>query len=579
MAPVFMTSDNQNDDEAQITEPEIPVTENTGIVASTLADSVSAAPPPPTDLEATLMRLVDRICRMLQAQKCVFLLHDSAADTLYATHPAIGFTPEELDQLEFPVKGDGVSSRVFRTRTPMIMNDVAGEQPGIIENLARFDIYNSMSVPLIFEQRDDNNRVYETTTVGVLHVFNKQNWNNFIEEDLNLLRSFAAGATGVFAKAETYREVVQENRELTHTIDSLYAGLLMVGLNNRILQINPSARAILGIGENTPVIGLSYKRSIPNLHVRTTLEKALAAGSNEVQSELTIQAPKQDKSKNAKERIYQIQCAPVRDDEGEPAGVVAIFNDITEIRSVERMKTAFISTVSHELRTPLTSIKGFISTLRSDQEGYYDEPTRQEFYEIIDTECDRLTRLIKDLLDISRIEQGRAPQMYWSIVDVAALASKVVAAQQMNQTDHEFVVDFPVEFPLVEADPDKLDQILTNLISNAVKYSPDGGKITLSGRVRGDLDEKVMIRVSDHGMGIAREHLTSVFDRFFRVDNRDNPEIGGTGIGLALVKALTEAHHGTVKVESESGAGSTFTIILPIRQAHKEDLLTNADID
>lgn len=477
------------------------------------------------------------------------------------------------------MNGDGVSSVVFRSRIAKIMNDAAADPAGLSDGLSRFNIYNSVSVPLIFEQRDDNNRVYETNTVGVLHVFNKQNGTNFIDEDLQLLRRLAAAAAGVFATAETYREVVQENKELIHTIDSLYAGLLMVGLNGRILQINRSARGILGLSENTPVIGLAYKRAIPSLQVRSTLEKALTSGTPEVGVELTIKQPKRDNEKSVKERIYQIQCAPVRDDTGEPAGIVAIFNDITDIRAVERMKTAFISTVSHELRTPLTSIKGFISTLRSDTEGYYDEPTRQEFYEIIDTECDRLTRLIKDLLDISRIEQGRAELMHWGPVDIPAAALKVVAAQRVNALDHEYKVDFPDNFPQIEADSDKLDQILTNLVNNAVKYSPEGGPITVSGRVTGDTGDKVMIRVSDRGIGIPREYLGSVFDRFFRVDNRDNPEIGGTGIGLALVKAITEAHHGTVKVESEPGSGSTFTVTVPIRQPHTEDHLTNADLD
>ena len=267
-----------------------------------------------------------------------------------------------------------------------------------------------------------------------------------------------------------------------------------------------------------------------------------------------------------------MQCAPVKDDDGAPAGIVTVFNDITEIRGVERMKTAFISTVSHELRTPLTGIKGFISTLLADTDNYYDETTRREFYTIIDTECDRLTRLIQDLLDISRIEQGKAMQLNWEDVDVVALSEKVVSVQRAFVKNHALTLDFPPAFPHIEADPDKLEQILTNLVNNAIKYSPRGGEVCVIGRViaepsGGDAHPRsISLRVTDEGMGISQEHLPKLFDRFYRVDNRDNREIGGTGIGLALVKSLTEGHHGTVTVESEPGRGSVFTLILPVRQ-------------
>jgi signal transduction histidine kinase len=234
------------------------------------------------------------------------------------------------------------------------------------------------------------------------------------------------------------------------------------------------------------------------------------------------------------------------------------------------MKTAFISTVSHELRTPLTSIKGFIATLLADTDHAYDEETRHEFYTIIDTECDRLTRLINDLLDISRIEQGRALAMHWETVDLVGLTDKVLSTQRMYAHDHSLVSHFPPGFPPVEGDRDKLDQILTNLVNNAIKYSPNGGQVRVSGRLVdgavGRPHKSVAIDVEDEGMGISPEHLSKLFDRFYRVDNRDNRDIGGTGIGLALVKSLAEAHCGTVSVRSELGKGTTFTVVLPIRQ-------------
>lgn len=530
-------------------------------------------PAPLMEFEETLKRLVDRVAKILQAEKCVFLLHDPVAGTLYATHPALGFHRDQLRLLERRISEDGLSADVFRNNTPVILYDATHDPRAAAEGLAGYGIRNAVSVPLIVEKRDDDNRILERTTVGVLHVFNKKNGGIFLTEDVGLLERMAMTAAAVIASAQLYREVIQEKQELIHTIDSLYAGLLVVGTNGRIIQINPSARGILDLAPHIPLIGVPFERVVANERVRALLDRALHGSSpSELAEEITVPLKDAAPEDPQKERIYQVQCAPVRDDDGAPAGIVAVFNDITEIRGVERMKTAFISTVSHELRTPLTGIKGFISTLLADTDNYYDETTRREFYAIIDTECDRLTRLIQDLLDISRIEQGRAMQLHWAEVDVVGLAEKVLSVQKAYAKNHELTLDFSRDFPLIEADGDKLEQMLTNLINNAIKYSPHGGEVRVIGRVLaepGGADahpRSISIRVMDEGMGITREHLPKLFDRFYRVDNRDNREIGGTGIGLALVKALTEAHHGTVTVESEPGRGSTFTLILPLSQ-------------
>ena len=519
--------------------------------------------PSPGEFDNTLKRLVDKIGKILQAEKCVFMLHDSGASTLYATQPALGLGSGELPAMERRVSDEGVSNEVFRTNASRITYDSALDPLGAAEGLAHLGIRNAVSVPLIVEKRDEDNRVLDRTTVGVLHVFNKKYGGVFIDEDVRLLEQLAKQGAAVIASAQMYREVVQEKRELLHTIDSLYAGLVMVSTHGRLVQINPSARAILGLPPALPLIDMVYDKVIADARIRSILKRALASRDVEVAEEVAFSVPEAAPEDQFRERIYQVQCAPVRDDDGLPAGIVAIFNDITEIRGVERMKTAFISTVSHELRTPLTSIKGFISTLLEDRDGYYDEPTRREFYGIIDSECDRLHRLIKDLLDISRIEQGRAMQMNWEGVNVVALTEKVVAAQRSYARQHELIVDFPPDFPVIEADPDKIDQILTNLVNNAIKYSPHGGTVRVEGRIA-DVPHSVLLRISDEGMGITKEHLPKIFDRFYRVDNRDNREIGGTGIGLALVKALVEGHGGAVTVESEPGKGTVFLVLLPI---------------
>jgi len=529
----------------------------------------AATSPSLAEFNETLKRLVDRIAKILQAEKCVFLLHDPQEGTLYATQPAQGFTPDALEALTQRVSDQGFSAEVFRTNTPVVLYDAAHDPRAQADGLEAYGVRNAVSVPLVVQKRDEDNRVLDRTTVGVLHVFNKKGGGQFGHDDVVLLQSMAVQGAAVIAQAQLYREVVQEKQELIHTIDSLYAGLLMIGTHGRLVQINPSARDILEIPPYTPLIGVPYQNAVPSERVRALLARALAHPAAELADEITVPVRDAAPEDELKQRVYQVQCAPVRGEGDTLAGIVAIFNDITEIRGVERMKTAFISTVSHELRTPLTSIKGFVSTLLADTEGFYDEATRHEFYGIIDTECDRLTRLIKDLLDISRIEQGRAMQFNMEPVNLVRLTDKVLGAQRASAKNHVLSLDFASDFPLVEADPDKMDQILTNLVNNAIKYSPHGGNIRVVGRV-GDNDT-VVVCVTDEGMGIPREHLPKLFERFYRVDNRDNREIGGTGIGLALVKALTESHHGTASVDSEVGKGSVFTLVLPIHQPEQQD--------
>jgi two-component system phosphate regulon sensor histidine kinase PhoR len=340
----------------------------------------------------------------------------------------------------------------------------------------------------------------------------------------------------------------------------------MVGLDGRIIQINPAARSVLGVKIDEPVVGIKYDTVVTNESFLTLMSKALTVLDP---TEMTGEVIARTKTE---ERVYQAHCAPVRShDNSSVVGILALLNDITELRSVDRMKTEFVSTVSHELRTPLTIIKGAIATLLDDKEGFFSDDDKREFYEMINADCDRLTRLIDDLLNVSRIEQGKSMQPKLKDLDLQALVEKVINAQRafILPDRHTLVVDFPNDFPHIEADPDMLDQVLTNLVSNAVKYSPRGGEVKVEGHVF-PATNSITLSVSDQGLGIPQEHIKRVFDRFHRVDNRDNREIGGTGIGLFLVKALTEAHNGKVALESEQGVGSVFTVTLPINQASKK---------
>jgi PAS domain S-box-containing protein len=521
-----------------------------------LSATEAGGPTPIIELDETLRRLVAKIAAILQAEKCLFMLFDKESGELAASKPAIGFTDLELKR--FRVRAtQGVSGEVFRDGRSIIVRDACADERTYKENVALLNIRNSASVPLTVEKRDDENRIVDTNVIGVLHVFNKRYDGDFTDEDIHLLQRLGRNATAVIENAQAFREVVEEKQELEQVIESVYSGLMLVDTEGRVIQMNAFAREMFDVA-STVVLGGNYREIIEDPKARNLIERILEC-SEEISEEITI-------SSHAGEKIYQAQTTIVREETGR-AGTVIIFNDITDIRNIERMKTAFVSTVSHELKSPLTSIKGFISTLLTDEDGYYDKDTVRGFYQIIDRECERLIRMINDLLNVSRIEAGHALELYPEPVDLLPLIEKVVTVQKSYTEKHHIKIDVDGDLPIIVADEDKVDQILTNLISNAIKYSPRGGEITVSARRDGT---GVIFAVEDEGIGIPAEHLPRVFEHFHRVDNRNTRQVGGTGIGLTIAKHLVEAHGGRIWAESEPGKGSTFRFTLPERPSPKE---------
>ena len=514
--------------------------------------------PTKAELEQTLQRLVRRVAMMLQAEKCVFLLHDRERNELVARPPALGLTLNQVRTFRLP-SDRGISATAFNNCEPVIAQQVDLSDEVDAAWMQRFEVRNLIVYPLIMERRDDQERVVEHTTLGVLHVINKRGKDKFTGEDLHLLSVMARQVTAVIASAQIYLTLNQEREQLQATLQSLTAGVLMVESSGEISLVNPAARQICGL-IHQDAIGRRYDEVISRQPILDILKAALKTGE-ETHTEIELVIPEL----GHEPRIFQGQTTMVHVDGGGLAtvmGIVVVFNDITEIRNVERMKTAFVSMVSHELRTPLTSIKGFISTLIQDTDNYYDTETRTEFYEIIDSECDRLRRLIEDLLNVSRIESGRSLQMKWTTFSPFPIIEKVIQAQRAFANKHTFTLTVHDPIPDILGDADKLDQIMTNLISNAIKYSPSGGDITVT---VGLMEDRLRVEVHDQGIGIAADKLPRIFEKFERVDNADTRQAGGTGIGLYLVRHLVERHDGWVWAESELGKGTTFIFEIPLR--------------
>jgi signal transduction histidine kinase/CheY-like chemotaxis protein len=262
-------------------------------------------------------------------------------------------------------------------------------------------------------------------------------------------------------------------------------------------------------------------------------------------------------------RELELSSAPVRGGDGEPMGQLVAFRDVTRERAVDRMKTEFVSLVSHELRTPLTSIKGYVDLLLDGEVGEL-EPDQKEFLAIVRGNAQRLVSLINDLLDISRIESGKV-ELHRASIDMARLIEGVAMAMrpQLDGKRQRLVLALPDPMPVVRGDADRVAQILTNLISNAHKYSPAGSAIRVAAERQGN---QVRIDVQDNGIGLSADEQAHLFTKFFRAENRTTREVGGTGLGLVITRSLVEMHGGTMEVVSAPGKGATFSFTLPIAE-------------
>lgn len=502
--------------------------------------------------DVTLRRLVQRIAMILQAEKILIMFHDREMGDLKGIPPSFGVEDEKLSA--FKVRAThGVSGKVFRDGEPIIYHDIESEAEAKEEAYGLLSVQNGVCVPLVIEKRDEENRVIDKSTIGVLHAFNKRHGEDFNEEDVRLLERMARNVGSIIANLQMYREVVEEKEELAQTFESLTSGLVLISPEERILQINATARAVFNAPQDA--LGKDVSTVINDEKVVKAIQNALSSGdSGKVETHVIL---------GNSERIYEIQFATVSGQDGKGIGVVAILSDVTEVRNIDRMKSSFVAMASHELRTPLTAIKGFSSTLLEGLDvDMYSKEDQREFLGIVVGECDRLRRLIDDLLNTSRIEAGESLKPNYTHVDIRTLLDKVQKVQQQATTKHTVKLEVANELPdSIVGDEDKLDQILTNLLNNAIKYAPNGGDVTIHAKREGN---ELVIGVRDQGLGIPKDHLGKVFEKFHRVNNEDNRKIYGTGLGLFLVKHLVEGvHMGKIWCESEVGVGSDFIFRIP----------------
>lgn len=358
----------------------------------------------------------------------------------------------------------------------------------------------------------------------------------------------------------TQENLEQESKRLNSILSYMTDGVLATNRRGQITMINDMAKKQLGV----------QKEDVLN---KSILELLKIEDEYELR-DLITQIPEltiDSQDVNGEYLSLRVRFALVRRESGFISGLVAVLHDTTEQEKEERERRLFVSNVSHELRTPLTSVKSYLEAL--DEGALYD-PVAPDFIKVSLDETNRMMRMVTDLLHLSRIDNATS-QLDVELINFTAFITFILnrfdkMRSQDDEKKYELVRDYPINSVWIEIDTDKMTQVIDNILNNAIKYSPDGGKITVSMKTT---DDQMILSIKDQGLGIPKQDLPKIFDRFYRVDRARSRAQGGTGLGLAIAKEIIKQHNGFIWAKSEYGKGSTFTIVLPYdKDAVKEEI-------
>lgn len=415
-----------------------------------------------------------------------------------------------------------------------------------VTRIAGLGLLGGVGLPLIVHSQ----------VIGVIFIF--RNYSaRFSANDQALLQSFADQAAIAVRNAQLYTQIRREKQRMDTLLDSAADGILILASDLSIERCNPAFARLWG-GPIAELIGKPHRDIIrwSRLDTGMTLEQAVAGGwpltpnaALYVEGDLERMAPAP--------LPVGITYAPLLTQDGVLINVVASVRDITRFREADELKSVFISVISHELKTPVALIKGYVGTLRREDVSW-DRQVVQDSLEVIEEEADRLTELIENLLDATRLQSGTL-SLNRSDVALARTAERVAARFRTQLSRHAVVVDFPVDFPVILCDENRIEQVFYNLLSNAVKYSPEGGEIRITGQVR---PQQVIVCVSDQGPGIAASDIPHIFDRFYRASEASRTS-KGAGLGLFLSRAVIEAHGGRIWADPRPGEGARICFSLP----------------
>lgn len=359
----------------------------------------------------------------------------------------------------------------------------------------------------------------------------------------------------------THENLEQETKRLTSILSYMTDGVLATNRRGQIIMVNEMAAKQLNVN--------------PDEVLNTSILDLLSLGDDYDLRSLITEVPEltiDSQDENGEYLSLRVRFALIRRESGFISGLVAVLHDTTEQDKEERERRLFVSNVSHELRTPLTSVKSYLEAL---DDGALSEPVAPDFVKVSLNETNRMMRMVTDLLSLSRID-NETSQLDIELTNFTAFITfilnrfdKIKSQSQEDTKKYELIREYPITPIWVEIDTDKMTQVIDNILNNAIKYSPDGGKIKVGMKTT---DAQLIISISDEGLGIPKKDLPRIFDRFYRVDKARSRAQGGTGLGLAIAKEIIKQHKGFIWAKSEYGKGSTFTIVLPYdKDAIKDD--------
>jgi PAS domain S-box-containing protein len=491
------------------------------------------------DLGSVLARILNISIEMLAGQAGLIALRERMVGWRVAVSQ--GIPPAFLRQLE-PLLG-----RVPEPEEPTLYE--LPEINRLLQNLTRaasLGLLAGVALPLIARNK----------VIGILFIF-RNYLGVFSSNDKALLQSFADQAAIAVQNAQLYTQIRDEEQRVAALLDSLADGILILASDHTVEHCNPALTRMLGRTAEE-ILGAKHEDVIRWAKQKdgTSLEQA-EMGGWPLTPNATLYVEGDLERPDKPSLPVGVTYAPLLSPDGLLLNVIASVRDITRFREAEELKSTFVSVISHELKTPVALIKGYVSTLRRE-DATWEREVIADSLAVIEEEADHLTELIENLLDASRLQAG-VLAINSSDVDLALLARRIAERFRIQSNRHQIVVDFPADFPIILGDDDRLAQVFSNLISNAIKYSPDGGEIHISGQIH---PQQVVVCVSDQGPGIAIGDIPYVFDRFYRATDASRTT-KGAGLGLYLARAVVEAHGGRIWVDPKPGAGARICFSLP----------------
>lgn len=489
------------------------------------------------DRNELLRSVIHSVIEIMRADKGLLLLTDMSS------YVSFGLSDRAIKQFIDNYNED-IGTRLNETgELYQINRQMTKQESGYhLESTSVSDMY----VP-VFNANDEIIAVLAVTRISA----------EFNSEDEEQLTAFAKQIGLSLEKLNMYDQAEGQRVLTQNMMDTIDVGVQLLDLNGTTIQVNSSWNKMMSFVQNDdPSIHLTFEQFKEGLDSLVKdgepllqFIRSLVYGQDFNRHELTYEmtSPQQRVIKLSSEPLY------IRDNR---IGTLLIYRDITKEYEADLIKSEFVSTVSHELRTPLASVLGFAELLLHKE---MNVERQKKYIRTIHQEASRLTLLINDFLDLQRMESGKQTYVF-SSVNLGQLIEEVLESQKVSAPNHTFEFINDCGQQSVNVDGNKMKQVLMNVISNAVKYSPQGGKVKVELRAE---DNYMYIHVTDEGLGIPQDNLPLLFQKFYRVDNSDRREIGGTGLGLAIVKEIMERHSGDVEVTSVYGQGSTFTLRLP----------------